>query len=51
MKATEDEKEELRQAINGKEKLIDDWLNRFPEGKMSDEAAAFMYMTLALEEM
>ena len=50
-KATKEEKAELEQTIKGKEKLIDDWLNSFPEGKMSDEAGAFMYMTLALEEM
>ena len=50
-KATKKEKAELKQAINGKEKLIDDWLNSFTKGKMSDEAGIFMYMTLAMEEM
>jgi hypothetical protein len=50
-KATKEEKAELEQAIKGKEKLIHDWLDSFPKGEMSDEAGAFMYMTLALEEM
>ena len=49
--ASEGEKDQLRQALQGKQKCIADWLSAFPEGGMSDEAVAFMYMTLAADEM
>ena len=49
--ATPAEREELRRAIAPHHPRITEWLNSFGEGGMSDEAAAFMYTQLALEEM
>ncbi len=50
-RATAAEREELRAAVEPHHARITAWLNSFGQGPMSDEAAAFMYMQLALEEM
>lgn len=50
-RATPTEREELRMAIERHQAGITAWLDSFGKGQMSDEAAAFMYMQLALEEM
>lgn len=49
--ATEVDKRELASALAGKLGAIDRWIASFPEGGMSDEAAAFMYMGEAIEEL
>jgi len=50
-KATDSERAELKNAVDPLSTRITAWLDSFPSGAMSDEAAAFMYMQLALEEM
>ena len=51
-KATDAERAELKNAIDPASTRITAWLDSFPVGgPMTDEAAAFMYMHLALEEM
>ena len=50
-RATTAEREELRNAITPFSARITAWLDSFGGGAMTDEAAAFMYMQLALEEM
>jgi hypothetical protein len=50
-KASEEEKLELQRLLNGKGQAINDWLDSFGNNLMSDEAAAFMYMMLGLDEM
>ena len=50
-KATDAERAELKNAIDPVSTRITAWLDSFPSGAMTDEAAAFMYMQLALEEM
>ena len=50
-RATPAEREELRSALAPVSARITAWLDSFPAGSMSDEAGAFMYMQLALEEM
>ena len=49
--ATESDKQELVAAVAGRLCSMDRWINSFPEGLMTDEAAAFMYMGEAIEEM
>ena len=49
--ATPEERNELRTALEPLDSRITQWLNSFGQGAMTDEAAAFMYMQLALEEM
>ena len=49
--STPAERSELRAAITPVASSITTWLDSFGKGPMSDEAAAFMYMQLALEEM
>lgn len=49
--ATEAEKQELVSTLTGKLGAIDRWIDSFPEGMMSDEAAAFMYMGEAIDEL
>ena len=50
--STPAEREALRSAITPHHARITAWLDTFGDGaSMSDEAAAFMYMQLALEEM
>jgi hypothetical protein len=51
-KATQAEKEALAKAVAGRNARITEWLNAQPRNAtMSDEAAAFMYMQLGLDEM
>jgi hypothetical protein len=50
-KATDAERADLKNAVDPLSNRITAWLDSFPSGAMSDEAAAFMYMQLALEEM
>lgn len=49
--ATPAERQELSRAIAPHHSRITAWLNSFGEGEMTDEAAAFMYTQLALDEM
>ena len=49
--ATEADKQELVVALTGKLGSIDRWIDSYPEGSMTEEAAAFMYMGEAIEEM
>ena len=50
-KSTDAEKQELHDALSEPYERITAWLDSFGENTMSDEAAAFMYMQLALDEM
>ena len=50
-KATEAERSELRAAFGPRQARITAWLDSFGQGAMPDEAAAFMYSQLAIEEM
>ena len=49
--ATDDDKQALSEALDGKLEIVDEWLLVFSEGAMTEEAAAFMYMAEAVEEM
>ncbi len=49
--ASEAERQELRDALAEPHDEITAWLDSFGDRPMSDEAAAFMYMQLALAEM
>lgn len=46
-----EEREALRSAVAPHDRRITAWLDSFGEGLMTDEAAAFMYMLIAIEEM
>ena len=50
-RATTAERADLERAISPVDARITAWLNSFGQQPMPDEAAAFMYMQLALEEM
>ena len=51
-RSTVEERRALRAAVLPHDERITAWLDTFGEGStMSDEAAAFMYMRLAIEEM
>ena len=50
-RATPAERAELEQAVTPVSGRITAWLDSFGQTVMPDEAAAFMYMQLALEEM
>jgi hypothetical protein len=50
-KSSQEEKQGLVNAINGRAKAINQWLDSFGKGKMTEEAAAFMYMLEGLDEM
>lgn len=50
-KATAAERAELRAAFGPRQAQITAWLDSFGQGVMPDEAAAFMYAQLAIEEM
>jgi hypothetical protein len=50
-KATEAERSELRAAFGPRQAAITAWLDSFGKGPMPEEAAAFMYTQLAIEEM
>lgn len=49
--ATAAEREALAAAVSPYQSRITAWLDSFGTDEMSDEAAAFMYLQLALEEM
>ena len=49
--ATAADRAELERAIAPSDARITAWLDSFRQQPMTDEAAAFMYMQLALEEM
>ena len=51
-KASEDEKQELKNSLSGRTAEVTQWLDSFEAGKpMPEEAACFMYMLEALDEM
>ena len=50
-KASQEEKKGLATAIGERGRAIGEWLDTFGNGKMTDEAAAFLYTLEALEEM
>jgi hypothetical protein len=50
-KVSYDEKQALKSALDGHTQSINQWLDSFGTGKMSDEAAAFMYMLEGLDEL
>ena len=50
-RATPAERAELERAVTPVHARITTWLDSFGQQPMPDEAAAFMYMQLALEEM
>lgn len=51
-KASEDEKQELKNALSGRTAQVTQWLDSFEAGRpMPEEAACFMYMLQALDEM
>ncbi len=49
--ATAAERSELRAAFGPRQARITAWLDSFGQGVMPEEAAAFMYTQLAIEEM
>ena len=49
--ASRQERERLREAVKPYQQRITAWLDSFGSRRMSREAAAFMYMQLAIEEM
>ena len=50
-KATAAERSELRAAFGPRQARITAWLDSFGQGPMPEEAAAFMYTQLAIEEL
>ena len=50
-KATAAERAEVRAAFGPRQARITAWLDSFGQGVMPEEAAAFMYTQLAIEEM
>ena len=51
IKASMEEKQELSDKFNNRHELIRNWLNEFGDAKlMTDEAAAYMYMAIAVDE-
>jgi hypothetical protein len=50
-KASDAERAELKAAFGPRQERITAWLDTFKPGTMTDEAAAFMYAQLAIEEM
>jgi hypothetical protein len=50
-KATAAERSQLRAAFGRRQARITAWLDSFGQGAMPNEAAAFMYTQLAIEEM
>ncbi len=49
--ASAEARERLRQALTPHQTRITAWLDSFGQGPLSDEAAAFMYAQLALDEI
>jgi hypothetical protein len=50
-KATDAERSELRAAFGPRQRQITAWLDSFGQGAMPEEASAFMYTQLSIEEM
>jgi hypothetical protein len=50
-KATDAERSELRAAFGPRQAWITAWLDSYGQGAMPQEAAAFIYTQLAIEEM
>jgi hypothetical protein len=51
-KSSDAEKQRFKLALTGRTAAVNAWLDSLPQGEpMSEEAAAFMYMLLALDEM
>lgn len=50
-RADDAERQALRSAVRPHDRRITEWLDSFGDAPMTDEAAAFMYMLLAIEEM
>lgn len=50
-RASAAERQELSRALAPHQRAITAWLDSFETNPMTDEAAAFMYMQLAVEEM
>ena len=50
-RATSEERARVRAAVAPFQARITAWLNAFGQDPMPDEAAAFMYLQLAIEEM
>jgi hypothetical protein len=50
-KAPPEEKQILRASLDGRTQAINQWLDSFGSGRMTEEAAAFMYMLEGLDEM
>lgn len=50
-KASLEEKQALKSSLDGRTRAINQWLDSFSSGQMTEEAAAFMYMMEGLDEM
>jgi hypothetical protein len=50
-KVSDTEKQVLKSSLDGRTQAINRWLDSFGSGKMTNEAAAFMYMLEGLDEM
>ena len=48
--ASEEEKEQFREALRGRTARITEWLDSFGDEMLSEEAGTFMYMLEALDE-
>ena len=51
VKASTEENQSLKSTLDKRTKAINQWLNSFDKGNMTEEAAAFMYMLEGLDEM
>lgn len=49
--STSAERQELIDVVTPKWEMVDKWVMSFPSDKLTDEAAAFMFMLEAMEEM
>ena len=49
--ASDEERRELQEQLRGRGQAINEWLNSFGGDLMPEEAAAFMYMLLGVDEM
>ena len=49
--ASDEDKESLKESLNGRTNAINQWLDSYGNSKMSVQARAFMYMLLGLDEM
>ena len=50
-KSSAKSKLELKEKLNGRIDRINEWLDSFKENQMTEEAGAFMFMTLGADEM